>query len=327
MNLDTQWVAGDQIQGGRDYQEDAYTICFLPPDNDPSGRGRLLLLLADGMGGHAGGDVASATVARAFREGFEEPAGSLAAQFNAGVDGANRAVREKQLADPALAEMGATLVAAVVTGSALYWVSVGDSLLWLCREGRLRRLNADHSMRPLLLDLVELGRLTEAEALGDPRVHQLRSVIYGADIPLIDMNADGFELENGDLVLLASDGLETLPEAALEQAIRAGGNDAGAIVRALLDGVRAAGKPRQDNATALVYRVGRENDSLFGTIPSTEESSQTSGFEQERQPESPDEEQPETAGKGRAKWFGLFATIVRVLSRGAIGGEKRRRLP
>ena len=60
--------------------------------------------------------------------------------------------------------MGATLVAAVVIGSALYWVSVGDSLLWVCRDGRLHRLNADHSMRPVLQDLVELGRMTEEEA-------------------------------------------------------------------------------------------------------------------------------------------------------------------
>ena len=128
-----------------------------------------MLLLADGMGGHAGGAVASETVIRAFPEGFEETEGSLAARFNAGVDSANRSVREKQLADPALADMGTTLLAAVVIGATLYWVSVGDSPLWLCREGRLSRLNADHSMRPLLLELVELGRLTEAEGPGRPQ--------------------------------------------------------------------------------------------------------------------------------------------------------------
>ena len=67
-------------------------------------------------------------------------------------------------------------------------MSVGDSLLWVCRDGRLHRLNADHSMRPVLQDLVELGRMTEEEALADPRANQLRSVIYGDAIPLIDMN-------------------------------------------------------------------------------------------------------------------------------------------
>ena len=257
MDIDKQRVAGGQIQGGRDYQEDDFAISFMPPGKDPSGKGRLLLLLADGMGGHVGGAVASETVIQAFQEGFKQPAAGLADRFDAGVDTANRTVREKQLANPALADMGTTLVAAVVIGSALYWVSVGDSLLWLFRDGRLHRLNSDHSLRPLLLDLVELGRLTEEEAQNDPRIHQLRSAIYGETVALVDMNADGYVLEDGDVVMLASDGMETLSEAALVEAIRTGGSDAEAIVRALLDSVSVAGKAEQDNTTVLVYRVGR----------------------------------------------------------------------
>ena len=111
-------------------------------------------------------------------------------------------------------------------------------------------------MRPLLQDLVELGRMTEEEALHDPRANQLRSVIYGDAIPLIDMNADGFGLEQGDLVVLASDGLETLPDEALAEVIMAGASDAEGVVQALLDAVAGAGRPGQDNTTVLVYRVG-----------------------------------------------------------------------
>lgn len=274
----SQWVAGDQIQGGRDYQEDNFAIRFFPAGEAPPGDGCLLLLLADGMGGYAGGAVASETIVRTFQQtfqqtfqaGFQQPAYDLAGRFNAGVDAANQAVRKKQLAAPALAEMGATLVAAAVIGSALYWVSVGDSPLWLFRAGQLRRLNADHSMRPLLLDLVELGRMIEEEALSDPRRNQLRSSIYGEPVALVDMNADGYALEKGDLVLLASDGLETLSAAAMVEAIRAGGDDAQAIAGALLDGVSAAGKPGQDNATVLVYRVGRGDDALPGTMPGSD---------------------------------------------------------
>lgn len=262
MNPDTQRVAGGQIQGGRDYQEDAFAVSYLPPDQDPSGRGCMLLMLADGMGGHAGGAVASETVIEAFREGFNRPAAGLAQRFEAGVDAANEAVRDKQQADPALGEMGTTLVVAVIIGTALYWVSVGDSLLWLCRDGSLHRLNADHSMRPVLSDLVELGRMTEEEALSDPRAHQLRSAIYGETIPLVDMNADGCMLEDGDRVLLASDGLETLSTAALVETIEEGGNDAETIVQALLDGVAAVGRPGQDNATVVVYLVGSLVDDL-----------------------------------------------------------------
>ena len=266
MNIVKHWVAGGQIQGDRGYQEDDFSIRLLTDENAPADEDRLLLVLADGMGGHAGGAVASETVVQAFQDAFHNTPDGIAERFNAGVSAANDSVKEKQQADPGLSEMGTTLVAAVVIGPAVYWVSVGDSLLWLFRDGRLHRLNADHSMRPVLLDLVELGRMTEEEALNDPRANQLRSAIFGDAVPLIDMNADGFGLEGGDLVVLASDGLETLSEAALAEVIEAGADDAQGIVEALLDAVTKAERPGQDNTTALVYRVGDGIGSLHETL-------------------------------------------------------------
>lgn len=266
MNIVKHWVAGGQIQGDRGYQEDDFSIRLLTDDNAPADEDRLLLVLADGMGGHAGGAVASKTVVQAFQDSFHRTADGIADRLNAGVTAANDSVKEKQQSDLGLSEMGTTLVAAVVIGPVLYWVSVGDSLLWVFRDGRLHRLNADHSMRPVLLDLVELGRMTEEEALNDPRANQLRSAIFGDAVPLIDMNADGFGLEIGDLVVLASDGLETLSEAVLAEVIEAGADDAQGIVDALLDAVAKAGRPGQDNTTVLVYRVGDGTGSLHGTL-------------------------------------------------------------
>ena len=266
MNIVKHWVAGGQIQGDRGYQEDDFSIRLLTDDNAPADEDRLLLVLADGMGGHAGGAVASETVVQAFQDTFHQEADGIADRFNAGVSAANDSVREKQQSDPGLSEMGTTLVAAVVIGPALYWVSVGDSLLWVFRAGRLHRLNADHSMRPVLQDLVELGRMTEEEALNDPRANQLRSAIFGDAVPLIDMNADGFGLEGGDLVVLASDGLETLPDGMLAEVIAAGADDAQGTVEALLDAIAKAERPGQDNTTVLVYRVGDGTDSLHRTL-------------------------------------------------------------
>ena len=267
-NAVEQWTAGDQIQGGRDYQEDEFAITLLTGDR--AGGDRLLLVLADGMGGHAGGKVASETVVQAFWDGFRQPATDIAANLNAGVRDANEAVWARQQADPALSEMGSTLVAALVRDGHLYWASVGDSLLWVFRNGRLTRLNADHSMRPLLLDLVELGRMTEEEVLHDPRVHQLRSAIMGEEIPLIDIAADGYPLEADDVVLLASDGLETLAEAEMEALLTQHGTDAQALVRALLEAVAAAGKAHQDNTTVLAYRVGDDRHCLHTTLDQME---------------------------------------------------------
>ena len=309
MNAVKQWVAGAQIQGGRDYQEDAFSIRLLTDENTHAEEDRLLLVLADGMGGHAGGAEASRTVVRAFQDAFHLAADSIEERFNAGVSAANDTVKEKQEADPNLSEMGATLVAAVVIGPTLYWVSVGDSLLWLFRDGHLRRLNADHSMRPLLQDLVELGRMTEEEAQSDPRANQLRSVIFGDVIPLIDMNSDGFALEDGDTVMLASDGLETLSEDALVEAVKAGGSDAEAIVFALLDGVSSAGRPGQDNTTAIVYRVGGSQETTLRTELCAEGSGQPMLLEQEYSFATTDENMPEAESKSSVKGPGLLGKV------------------
>lgn len=263
-----QWTAGDQIQGGRDYQEDEFAITLLTGNRADGDR--LLLVLADGMGGHAGGKVASETVVQAFWDGFRQPATDIATNLNAGVRAANEAVRARQQADPALSEMGSTLVAALVRDAHLYWASVGDSLLWVFRNGQLNRLNADHSMRPLLLDLVELGRMTEEEVRHDPRVHQLRSAIMGEDIPLIDIAATGYPLEADDVVVLASDGLETLADAEMEALLIQHGNNAQSLVQALLETVTEAGKAHQDNTTVLAYRVGDEQCCLNTTLAEME---------------------------------------------------------
>ena len=297
MNTVEQWVAGAQIQGDRNYQEDSFSITLLTGNH--TGSDRLLLVLADGMGGHAGGAVASDTVVQTFWEGFSRTAGGVPTQqhtatspdgtessgqsatdvavnLRAGIDTANQAVKAKQQADAALSEMGSTLIAALVLGHKLYWASVGDSILWLFRDGRLHRLNEDHSMRPLLFDLVELGRLTEEEALSDPKMHHLRSAIFGEDVSLIDISADGYPLEAGDMVLLASDGLETLSEKALTVGIKAHENDAQQVVSALLDRVSTAEAPNQDNTTVLAYRVGHEEHSLHSTLAEMEASTQLS---------------------------------------------------
>ena len=258
MDALERWIAGGQIQGARARQEDAYSITPLP-ERDGAEGDSWLLVAADGMGGHAGGDVAAATVNQAFEEGFTQAGRSqdatVEARLEAGLMAANEAVRVKQQSAFSLSDMGATLVAALVIGPVLYWVSVGDSLLWLFREGELLRLNEDHSMRPLLLELAEAGELSEEEVLNHPAAHQLRSVVHGRDLPLVDMAAEGYPLEAGDVVLLASDGIETLSVDALTKTLQAHADDAGVLTQALLDSVDAAGAPRQDNTTVLAYRV------------------------------------------------------------------------
>ena len=248
-------VAGDQIAGARGYQEDDYRTAGFP-GGDPDGCD-LLLVLADGMGGHRGGARASRLAVSTFVDTFRQASGGVTARLRASLDAANAEIGRCADGDARYAGMGCTLVACVVTGDgAAHWISVGDSPLWGVRggvdgeDGAIDRLNADHSMRPVLEELVRLGRLAPDEAEG---AHQLRSALTGDELTLVDESAPPVALETGDRVLLASDGLETLPPDEIRR-LCGGRRTSAAMVSDLLQAVEAADKPSQDNATVLVYR-------------------------------------------------------------------------
>lgn len=243
------WLpAGYKIRGGRDYQEDSFLI-----KSGREGGNRLLLLLADGMGGHVGGARASELAIATFAAHFEQSEGAISGRLRAALEAANTAIAEAVAADPRLSGMGCTLVACLVTGDQAHWISVGDSWLWCLHAGKLTRLNADHSMRPLLENMVELGRMTQAEVEEDPRLGQLRSVVNAEELTLVDQNAQPFALQPGDRLLLASDGIEALGAAAIAS-LAAAREEPAASVNALLDAVEDLKRPGQDNTTVVVYR-------------------------------------------------------------------------
>ena len=105
-------------------------------------------------------------------------------------------------------------------------------------------------MRPVLEDLVRLGRLAPDEVEG---AHRLRSALTGEELTLVDEAAPRVQLGVGDRLLLASDGLETLPPDEIRR-LCGGQRTSTAMVSDLLRAVEAANEPSQDNATALVYR-------------------------------------------------------------------------
>lgn len=226
---------GAQHQGARAYQEDSWALRMLPG-------GALLAVLADGMGGHAGGSVASRLAVGAFLMAMENGS-SLAGAL----DAANGAVGEAARRDPTLGNMGATLVAAVVKDDEVRWISVGDSPFYLATRGRLERLNADHSMVPQIEALAERGIITADEAARHPGRHTLREAVMGNPLTLIDEGRRG--LEPGDRLLVCSDGIETLAHAEIAR-------EAAKPAQALVDAVLAAGAPGQDNVT--VVRLERE---------------------------------------------------------------------
>ena len=226
-----QWRGeGSQHQGKRPYQEDSWALATL-------GDGSLLAIVADGMGGHAGGAVASRLAVDAFVLAVEQ-GGGLAD----GLQDANEAVRLGALGKPDLNGMGATVVAAHVRGDEVRWISVGDSPFYLVSAGKLERLNADHSMAPQIDALVERGMLTAEEAEHHPGRHTLREAVMGDPLTLIDKGSR--RLVAGDRLLLCSDGVQTL---SVEQIAAQATRPASVLVEAVL----AVAKDHQDNVTVV----------------------------------------------------------------------------
>ena len=178
-----------------------------------------LFAVADGMGGHAGGEVASVTATEALLVAFDgnRSAGGLADA----VRDANRAVWELARERPDLRGMGTTLTAAALVqdedGDDLFAiVNVGDSRAYLLRDGDLDQLTEDHSVPE---ELRRAGRLSAEEAASDPRRHVLTRVL-GVDP---DVEVDFFTVTpyRGDRILLASDGLfNEVPDATIRSVLR-----------------------------------------------------------------------------------------------------------
>ncbi|MCA0869796.1 protein phosphatase 2C domain-containing protein [Seohaeicola saemankumensis] len=246
-------------QGQRETQEDAIAADF------PVGAGVGFAVLADGMGGHAAGDIASGIVVtevfselklRAADPDFLER--NIAQVLHDAAFDANDCVGHHVASHPRSHGMGATLVAPVFLGNRLYWISVGDSPLFLFRDGRLRRLNADHSLTPQIDYLASRGLMATEEALNHPDRNCLTSVLFGHEIALIDCPAEPVSLQANDIVVAASDGLLFLEEEEIEGIIQSyADRTSSEISSRLLAALANLDDPDQDNVSLCVIKVNR----------------------------------------------------------------------
>ncbi len=244
-------LAGSQIDGARDYQEDAFLITNL---TDANGKPSALVVIADGMGGHAAGNVASNMAVQAFNKHVSAnyPSDNIAEILEQSVVKANNSIKETVAETPALAGMGCTMVAAILEEGKMWWASVGDSHCYLVRDRELTKKNADHSYGGFLDRMEEEGTPVEPEP-GLSR-NMLMSAVTGEDINEIDVPTEPFELQAGDKVLLCSDGLDTLSSGKIIQ-YSDWSESTKECADALMTAVEEANMPRQDNTTAVVVNV------------------------------------------------------------------------
>ncbi len=238
------------MQGRRERQQDRVACLTWPNDCH-------LLILADGMGGHASGDVASSTVVDSFRRTYLERASlSQRDRLLGALQEANYALFDRIQSDPDCVGMGTTVVAVAINRGELLWVSVGDSPLWLFREGALRRLNKNHSVGSVLDERAAPPGASLGAALLAASRSELAEAVLGREIELVDAPHVPLELACGDILLLGSDGVETCSDedlAALASADASASSES--LVDCILREVAARDRPRQDNATVIAFRV------------------------------------------------------------------------
>ncbi len=235
-------------------------------NEDRALEGLTLFAVADGMGGHAGGEVAAAIAVEALEAGFNRTPtmdGLVAA-----VQDANRAVWERGVGDQALRGMGTTVTAAALVATAdgdrLVLVNVGDSRSYRFHDGTLDQLSVDHSVAE---ELVAQGALSEAEAAVHPKRHILtRALGIG---PQVEVDLWEVVPEDGDRYLLCSDGLsnEVLPDgiAGVLSSVR----DPHEAAETLVGLANQSGG--NDNITAVVVDVlvGEDSDSAAAEAVAT----------------------------------------------------------
>ncbi|MGH2641776.1 MAG: Stp1/IreP family PP2C-type Ser/Thr phosphatase [Actinomycetota bacterium] len=228
-----------------------------------------LYIVADGMGGHRGGDVAS----QLALETIEQLASSGRGTLPDHVREANRAVWDRSVEDERLSGMGTTLTAAQIDGANALIAHVGDSRAYLLREGKLRQLTTDHT---LVERMVKSGEITEAEADVHPHKNVLTRAL-GTDQE-VEVDEDTIALLDGDQLLLCSDGLTGMvtedqiqaimensdqPQQAADRLVkaanRAGGIDNISVVvlAALGEGDEAPARPRRRVAAPSPSTVRR----------------------------------------------------------------------
>lgn len=247
----------------RERNEDYYGY-FEPDDDDAFRTSGRLLVIADGMGGYEGGEVASGiaveTVRQTWSAGGGEPGELLVTAFS----NAQTAILNHGREHPELAGMGTTCTAAAVIGDVLYYAHTGDSRLYLIREGQIQRLTRDHSM---VQELVNRGAITEEEAAGHPERNVLTSAL-GMDRGVsVDVSEQGIHLEPGDVLVLCTDGLHGLVQDGemLEVISRSTPREA---CRELVD--RARDRGGHDNITVQIARFegtypGRTEEMTVGS--------------------------------------------------------------
>lgn len=250
-------VATAAIKGKREYQEDSLLTHFA------IGQTHGFAIIADGVGGHVDGHMASALVTTEMFNHLKMQeqhieAGKLDIPFvlKQAAKAANDKIAEHVKTHKDSRGMGTTMLVPVIRGDRLSWISVGDSPLLLLRNGALRQINKDHSMASQIDLMVKAGSMKQENGNDHPDRNQLTSVMNGEDINQVDCPSSAVQLKDGDVLIASTDGLQSVPTHAMVNAIVQGSAHGSlGIVKSLLDEVSKVDSPDQDNTSFAVIKT------------------------------------------------------------------------
>jgi PPM family protein phosphatase len=222
-----------------------------PNNEDAFYTGPRLLAVADGVGGHAAGEVASAIIIDALAPlGDSEPGYDLVGRLHEAVVAGNAAIAEHVAADPRLQGMSTTLTAILFAGSRYCLLNIGDSRTYLLRDGTLEQLTRDDSYVQLLVDE---GHITQEAAGSHPQRNLVLQALTGEEVMEPAMTVR--EARAGDRFMLCSDGLSDVVDRGTLAETLGEGEPQDSVARlielALANGTR-------DNVTAIVADVIEE---------------------------------------------------------------------
>ena len=234
-------------QGRRDSQQDAFCVT----GQEPSG---ILAAVADGMGGLVNSEEVSQTLAEALTDGFApDPQHSPVQRLQRTVQRAIERVDALLQGQPSRG--GSTLVACLIQNGELAWLSIGDSRIYLWRNGGLIQLNREHNFFHDLTLLALQGDLTMEEAGTDPRRENLTSYVGRGFPGAIEWNEEPVSLLPGDQILLVSDGVyRALSQSELADCLAQ--SAAQKSVQSMDSLIQKKDFPNQDNYTGIVLRIG-----------------------------------------------------------------------
>ncbi len=240
-------------QGGRKYNQDRLAYSY--------SRDALLMVVADGMGGHFHGEIASQIVVQFLVDNFQKQATpALRDPFRFLLDAigqAHEAIGDYVLAHGLKDHPRTTCIACVVQGRNAYWAHVGDTRLYLFRNGKLVMRTRDHS---LVQQLFERGQISEDQMTTHPDRNKIYNCLGGPIPPDIELSRKT-PLREGDTLLLCSDGLWSLLSVS-EIASILDTYPITAAVPELLDHAELRGGEEGDNLSAIGMRWGDESEVL-----------------------------------------------------------------